>query len=192
MSTQVSSMLANTSEIHRWTRKQYDCMVAAGIFYPDVRVELIDGYIVDMSPQSSVHAVTVQLVEEALRLAFPKGYSVRTQMPLALDDMSEPEPDVAVVPGSPRDYLDDHPTAAVLIVEVARVSLGIDQSLKKSLYARNGIEDYWIVNLDASRVEVYRQPQGDSYRSERRLYRGDTIQPLAQPQYSIPVTELLP
>ena len=132
MSTQVSSMLANTSEVHRWTRKQYDCMVAAGIFYPDVRVELIDGYIVDMSPQSSVHAVTVQLVEEALRLAFPKGYDVRTQMPLALDDMSEPEPDVAVVPGSPRDYLDDHPTTAVLIVEVARVSLGMDHRVLRN------------------------------------------------------------
>jgi Uma2 family endonuclease len=121
------------------------------------------------------------------------GPDVRTQIPLALDDMSEPKPDVAVVPGSPRDYLDDHPTTAVLIVEVARVSLGIDQSLKKSLYARNGIQDYWIVNLDAGCVEVYRQPQGDSYQSEMRLYRGgDTVQPLAQPQYSTPVTELLP
>jgi Uma2 family endonuclease len=116
----------------------------------------------------------------------------RTQMPLALDDMSEPEPDVAVVPGSPRDYLDDHSATAVLIIEMARVSLSIDQGLKKSLYARNGIQDYWIVNLDASCVEMYRQPQGDSYQSEMRLYHGDTVQPLAQPQYSIPVTELLP
>jgi len=188
----MSAQPANVKEVHRWTRQQYDQMVTAGVFQPEERVELIDGYIVDMTPQSSIHATTVSLVEEALRLAFPHGYCIRVQMPLAIDDMSEPEPDVAVVPGNPRDYRDAHPATAVLVVEVASGSLKRDQGLKKALYARNGIQEYWVVNLDADCVEVYQGPQGDDYQIQMKLSRGENVRPVARPEHSIPVIDLLP
>jgi len=93
-------------------------MIEAGIFGPEERVELIEGEIVEMSPEDPAHSVGIQLAAEALRLAFGTGFHIRVQLPMALDD-SEPEPDVAVVRGSIRDFRDSHPSTAVLIVEVA-------------------------------------------------------------------------
>ncbi len=83
-------------------------------------------------------------------------YTVRNQMPLALDENSEPEPDVAVVPGKARDYTQAHPTTAVLVVEVADATLRLDRKTKQAVYARNGIAEYWIVNLKDNSLEVYR------------------------------------
>jgi Uma2 family endonuclease len=112
------------------------------VFAPDMLVLLIDGEILEMTPQSRAHAVATRAVEEALRAAFPTGYNIQVQMPLALDPAAEPEPDVAVVPGSFRDYLDAHPEHAVLIVEVADTSLEFDRTRKADLYARGRIPEY--------------------------------------------------
>lgn len=185
-------MSASVTQVHRWTRQQYENMVTSGIFHPEERLELIDGYIIDMAPQSSFHAATVQLAENALRSAFGTAYTVRVQMPLALDDNSEPEPDIAVVVGGPRDYLQEHPSTAVLIVEVADASLVHDRGAKKALYARNGIQEYWIVNLKDGVLEVCRAPEQAAYRSQIVLHRGDSLQPAACPDHSIAVAELLP
>lgn len=190
----MSAVRTNLVEVHRWDRHQYDQMVELGVFDSGSPVELIDGYIIDMAPQSSFHAAAVRLVEEALRVVFSVAYDVRVQLPLALDNASEPEPDVAVVSGGPRDYIEHHPSNAVLVVEVAGSSLQRDQSLKQSVYARNGIQEYWIVNLEAACLDVYRQPQDDTdtYKQQLSLRSGDSITPLAQPDCSIPVADLLP
>lgn len=178
--------------IHRWTRQQYEDMVLQDIFQPGERVELIDGLIIDMSPQKSFHAVAIRLVEEALRSAFATGHDVRVQMPLALDDTSEPEPDVAVVPGKVRDYTHAHPTTAVLVVEVADATLRLDRNTKQAVYARNGIVEYWIVNLKNNSLEVYREHQADHYRFQAILHSSDTVQPLVRPDHAIAVADLLP
>ncbi len=178
--------------VHRWTRQQYENMALHDIFQPEERVELLDGVIVDMSPQKSFHAVATRLVEEALRAAFPSGHDVRVQMPLALDDSSEPEPDVAVVPGKARDYTLAHPTTAVLVVEVADTSLALDRKTKHAVYARNGIAEYWVVNLQDHCLEVYRGPQGNQYQSRTVLRHGETVAPLASPERIIAVADLLP
>lgn len=178
--------------VHHWTRQQYDDMVLHGIFQPEERVELIEGVIVDMSPQKSFHAVATRLVEEALRVAFAKGHDVRVQMPLALDDQSEPEPDIAVVPGQARDYTHAHPTTAVLVVEVADTTLRLDRKTKQALYARNGVAEYWIVNLQDHCLEVYRHPQDDQYQSQTVLQPGETLSPLTRPDQRISVADLLP
>src|SRR5262245_14333663 len=102
-------------------------MGEAGVFQPGERVELIDGEILEMAPQKSRHAAAVTLVGDALRIAYGSGFHLRIQLPLALDPYSEPEPDVAVIVGSPRDYRDSHPTSAVLVVEVADTSLEHDR-----------------------------------------------------------------
>ncbi len=185
-------MAAILAPVHRWTRRQYETMVLQNIFQPGERVELIDGVIVDMSPQKSFHSVATRLVEDALRIAFATRHDVRVQMPLALDDASEPEPDVAVVPGKARDYTQAHPTTAVLVVEVADATLRLDRKTKQAVYARNGIAEYWIVNLKDNCLEVYRDPQGDQYCSQMILRCGDTVSPLARPAHAIAVADLLP
>lgn len=178
--------------VHRWTRQQYENMALLDFFEPEARVELLDGVIIDMSPQKSFHATALYLVEEALRDVFKGGYIVRNQMPLALDDQSEPEPDIAVVPGKARDYTQAHPTTAVLVVEVADATLRLDRKTKQAVYARNGIAEYWIVNLKDNHLEVYRDPQGDQYRLQMTLQPGETVAPLAQPDQMIAVADLLP
>ena len=191
----MSSTSASLAEMHRWDREHYEQMVELGVFDSEPRVELIEGYIIDMAPQSSTHAAVVHLVTEALDRVFGQSYySIRVQAPLALDDESEPEPDIAVVSGGPRDYVDHHPSSAVLVVEVAGTSLQRDQSLKKSLYARNKIQEYWIINLDATCLEIYRQPQhkNNTYQEQLTLQAGDSISPVAQPECSIPIVDLLP
>jgi len=187
-----------TVEIRRFTRVEYQ-RLAETIFQPDERLELIDGLLVLREPQDTRHAVGTQLALRALDRAFGVGWNVRPGLPVGLDDMSEPEPDAAVVPGDPRDYLDAHPERPVLIVEVAWSRLVFDRRHKASLYARAGIADYWIVNLVDRVVEVHREPVADaaapygfSYRSITRLAPPATVTPLAAPSAAIPVADLLP
>lgn len=177
---------------HQWTREEYDRMIAAGVFHPEARLELIDGEIINMTPQGSLHVTAVRLAEERLRLAFPQGHDIRVQMPLALDTNSEPEPDIAVVTGTLLDYRDSHPSTAILIIEVADTTLSFDQQQKKKLYARTGIQDYWIINLIDQQLEVYRDPKGDEYMQIKTLQSGETITPLSSPQSNIAISELLP
>jgi Uma2 family endonuclease len=167
-------------------------MIAAGVFHPEARLELIDGDIINMTPQGSLHVTAVRLTEERLRLAFPKGYDIRVQMPLALDANSEPEPDIAVVTGNLLDYRDAHPNTAALIVEVADTTLPFDRHQKKRLYARNGIKDYWILNLIDQQLEVYRNPEEDDYKQILTLRSEESVAPLAAPESNIAIEDLLP
>ena len=180
----------------RWTRAEYEQLIEAGIFRSDEHLELLDGEILAMTPQKSNHAATVFMVEDALRGAFGPGFAVRCQGPLALDPLSEPEPDLAVVVGSHRDFLAGHPQTAALIVEVADTSLRVDRQMKGPLYARAGISDYWIVNLQDGILEVYREPvqtsAGWGYRLVQSLRRTDVVAPLAKPEGILGVADLLP
>jgi Uma2 family endonuclease len=178
-------------EPHRWTREQYERMAAEGYFHPDARVELIEGIVYDMAPQGSQHITALHLLGDVLRRIFPESY-VRFQGPLALGDFSAPEPDLAVVPGSTRDYADAHPTTALLVVEVSNSSLLHDRRLKLPLYARYGIPECWVLNLREESLEVYREPSDGLYRTRVSLVEGDTVSPLAQPEAVIQVSELIP
>jgi Uma2 family endonuclease len=183
----------------RWARVEYERLVDLAVFQPGDRVELIGGQLVVQEPQGSPHAVAAGLAEDALRAAFGSGWVVRVQMPVALDDESEPEPDVAVCAGRPRDYLAGHPTRPVLVVEVAEASLAFDREHKGSLYARAGVPDYWIVNLVDRVLEVYRDPTSSAgapygwhFSTRLRLRAADVVQPLAARQFHIPIADLLP
>jgi Uma2 family endonuclease len=181
------------------TRVRYDRLVDVGILGPDDRVELLDGLLIAREPQGRRHAAVVVLVRGALEKAFGAAYHVREEKPIALDEQSEPEPDIVVVPGGPRDYLDAHPSRPVLVVEVADTSLALDRLRKGRLYARAGIADYWIVNLTDEVLEVYREPvrapsgHGDwKYDSVCLLRRNAVVTPLASPRARIRVAALLP
>ena len=122
------SMSTPSIKTRRWSRVEYERLIEKGIFLPDDRIELLAGELVVREPQGTPHAVGIRLVEEALRCAFGPGWEVRGQLPVALDEESEPEPDVSVVPGEPRDYLADHPSRPVLVVEVAESSVALDRA----------------------------------------------------------------
>jgi len=177
---------------YRWSRAAYDRAVHAGVFGPDDRIELIDGEIVGMTPQGSRHAAAIIMAAKVIEHAFGVGCHVRPQTPLAVGPDSEPEPDIAVVEGAPGDYLDAHPTTALLVVEVSDDSLRRDRTVKQQLYARYGIPEYWIVALPDDRLEVHREPATDGYRSIAIYHRGDNVAPLARPRAAVAAGDLLP
>ena len=182
-----------------WTRFEYDRLVEAEILGPEDRIELLGGAMIVKEPQYSPHATAISLVHRVLTAALGPGWHARVQMPVALDDESEPEPDICVVPGDPRDYRDAHPARPVLIVEVALSRLRFDREHKGSLYARARIADYWIVNIPDRRLEVYREPAPDAaapfgWRYGRAVALGpkERIAPLDLPTALVTVADLLP
>lgn len=177
---------------HHWSRAEYDHMIAAGVFHSEVRLELIDGEIINVTLQGSLHATAVQLAADILRQTFSEKFTIRVQLPIALEDSSEPEPDIAVVIGVVRDYRDAHPTSAMLVVEVSDATLSYDRQQKKKLYARTGIPEYWIVNLKDEQVEVFCDPQGEGYAQEIVFQPTQFITLLANPKHNILVADLLP
>src|SRR3989442_1624759 len=146
----------------RFSRAEYERLVDLGVFQPGEPIELIGGELMVAEPQGAAHYTAIRKTAKALEAAFGPGWEVRTQGPIGLDDDSEPEPDVAVVPGSPDDYSRAHPSRPVLTVEVSESSLGIDRQHKGSLYARAGLADYWVLNLVDHVLEVYREPVADA------------------------------
>jgi Uma2 family endonuclease len=145
--------------ILRLSIEQYHAIIQAGILTDDDSVELLEGWLVFKMPKNPPHRVTTRLVRTALENILPSGWYVDSQEPITLSN-SEPEPDIVVVRGDTRQYLDRHPGAEdiALIIEVSDTTLQRDRTVKKRIYARAGISLYWIVNLVEEQVEVYSQP----------------------------------
>ena len=156
-----------TEPVWRLSVEQYHQMIRLGILSDDDPVELLDGWLVYKMPKNPPHRATTKLTRNALEAVIPEGWYVDTQEPITLAD-SEPEPDVVVVRGNTRDYLDRHPGAAdiALIIEVADSTLDREcpgdtlreRISKQRLYARAGIPIYWIINLPEKQIEVYTEP----------------------------------
>ena len=183
----------------RWTRYEYARLIDHGVLDEDEPIELLDGLLLVKEPQHSPHRTAVLLVAKALEWAFGEGWFVQTQSPIILDDRSEPEPDVCVVRGSPRDYVDAHPRRPALIVEVAQSGLRRARGRKAVAYARARIADYWIVNLVDRVLEVHREPARPgpalrrwAYAAIESLGANAVITPLAAPLATIRVADLLP
>jgi len=182
----------------RWSLEEYYQMGDMG-FFNDERVELIDGEIIKMPPQKDLHAISIALTLKIFFRAIPDGYWVRCQLPLHLSERSEPEPDLSIVSGNPRDYVGKgHPQTALLVIEISETTLRFDRGSKASFYASAAIQDYWIVNLIDRCVEVYRSPVADSsaqfgfrYAEKLTFSTGQTIKPLAMAM-EVPVADLLP
>jgi Uma2 family endonuclease len=185
-------------QVHVWTRQEYHRLAELG-FFGGRRVELVEGQVIDMAAMKSPHAAAIDLVDAALQAILGAGYYIRQQKPFVISNISEPEPDIAVVPGTIRDYAEAHPTEAALLVEVADTSVSYDRTVKGSLYAKAGIADYWIVNLVKRQLEVYRQPVADEeatygwqYGEMATYLPGQAVAPLARPDQSVRVEDLLP
>jgi Uma2 family endonuclease len=174
-------------------------MAEAGDF-DDKRVELLEGEILEMPPQSNRHAWLIDAASKALESNLGPDYWVRIQMPLDLSPISVPNPDLAVVPGSRPSWWDkDNPSTALLIVEISDSTIGIDRRRKGSIYASSGISDYWVLNLNHKKLEVYRDPKPDDdeelgfrFMKLLTLDYGQTVDVLGVPGVTINVSDLLP
>lgn len=196
-SHQIELEIAAFPRPHRFTLEEYHRIAEAGLFHGK-RVELLEGNIIDMAPQGSDHYQTIERVADVLANVFGSGFWIRRQGPLRLNDASEPEPDISVVTGKMADYR-DHPTTALLVVEVSESTLQFDRSEKAGFYARSGLADYWIVNLVEKQLEVYREPTADSAVASGYKYRDVSIKKAAEfilalgdPQKKVSVADLLP
>ena len=146
----------------------------------------------EMSPQSAAHATAIQRLARILGAACASDCHIRVQLPIALSDDSEPEPDVAVVTGTIEDYEEQHPSTAVLIGEVADSTLRFDQTRKSAMYAAVGIPEYWVLNLVDRTLDLYREPHASGYAALQRLGPEDFASPLAAPSTRLRVSDLLP
>lgn len=192
------SFSSESVKSYHWTREQFYQMGEAGLFQGQ-QVELIEGEILLMPAMGPLHRGMVTIIGDLLRTLFGDGYFVSSQGPFEAGRQSDPEPDIAIIRGNPRDYLLVHPSSSALIVEVSHTTLSHDRNLKSSLYAWSGVSDYWIVNLKSRQVEVHRQPIEEAGQpfgfgyAEIVTYRtGESIRLLEKPDISIPVVSLLP
>ncbi len=150
---------------HRLTVDDYGRMGEAGVFAPDARVELIDGEVIDMAPIGTRHAAAVTRLDRLLQRAVGDQAIVRSQNPLRLGDRSEPEPDLLLLVPRTDFYASGHPVAGdvLLLIEVADSSVRYDREIKLPLYARHGIAEVWLVDLEAGMLRFFRGPQGERY-----------------------------
>ena len=170
-------------------RAEYDALVAAGSF-ADERIELLYGALIAMSPQYPRHSAAVTTLSDLLTRALHGRAIVRVQMPLALSDDSEPEPDLAVVPLG--DYDLAHPTTAHLVIEVAESTLRKDRALKARLHASTGVAEYWVVNLVDDVIETFHDADGSAYTRTLTYGRGDVVRPSAFPDVELEIARILP
>ena len=187
---------ANDPTLRRWSKSEYHEMAELGWFRGQ-RAELIDGEIVVLSPQKFEYGQVADRASEKMRELFGTGYWVRMQLPLDLGPNSEPEPDISVVRGTREGYR-DHPTEAVLVIEVSDTTLTFDRGDKASQYAASGVQDYWVLDLVHRQLHVYRNPvpderqvHGFAYRSFQTLQGNESIAPLSLPGQQVSVSEFL-
>lgn len=184
-------------QTYLWTCEQFHALGEEG-FFDGQRAILMEGEIIAMPPMKAPHQTAVSLAAEAARTAFGTGFFVREQGPFDIGEATDPEPDVAVVAGTIRDFATGHPSHSALIIEVSDATLAYDRLQKASLYAKAGVADYWIVNVKARQIEVHRQPVEDAAQPFGFGYADVTVhgaeavvQPLAAPR-PVAVAALLP
>ncbi|MFN4073331.1 MAG: Uma2 family endonuclease [Thermus sp.] len=174
---------------HRISLEEFHRMVEAGVFPEDLRLELVEGELLEMSPIGPKHAFVVRRLTTLLApLALEKKALLSVQNPLVVGE-SQLYPDVVLLrPFS--DGPDRHPQGqdALLVVEVADTSLRHDLGVKVPLYAKGGVPELWVVDLEGRRVLVHREPQGEAYREVPTLHPGDTLVHMG---VEIPVEEIL-
>jgi Uma2 family endonuclease len=178
---------------HRFSVKEYYRMAETGVLRPDARVELLNGEIIDSSSVTPLHASTKRWLSNHFIQIANERFIVGVSSPLHLDDHSEPEPDVMLLKPASDDYTSRHPQPddVFLLIEVSDTTLDYDHEEKLPAYGRAGVAEVWIVNLNETTIEVYREPHFTGYGSKTILRAGDTIAPLAFPDAAVDVAKLL-
>ncbi len=189
----VSSANGNDSNLYRLRVEDYDKMIEQGIFDEDERIELWDGVLIKMSPKGIKHRNSTYLTSTFFQERFGRNVITQSQDPIRLNDFSEPEPDVVLAQAPLSKYALTHPTPEdiYLVVEVAESSIDYDRR-KAFKYARNGIPQYLILNLNTNEIEDYREPSADGYRSKKTYTENETFNLVAFPDVEIKVSDLMP
>lgn len=172
-----------------FSTEQYSKLIDLGIF-ADRRVQLLEGELIEMPSIDPPHRTAIVKTEAVIRRTFP-NHLVTSQLPLRILD-SEPEPAVAVLAGSIDDYLDAHPSTAVMAIEIPQATRNAYQTRKLRIYASGDIAEYWILNLKARQLEVLTVPVAGVYTEKRVLGETDFVTPLAAPKTKIVVSDMLP
>lgn len=177
----------------RFTVDEYHRMSEVGVLAPEERVELLDGEVVKMGPIGAPHAGCVRRLDRLFQQRFGDVALVSVQTPTVADEYSEPEPDLMLLRQREEFYSAFHPKPEdiLLLIEVADSSLAKDRRVKMPLYARDGVEEAWIVDLVHQRLLVYRVPEPTGYAVLPTLSRGESISPLAFPDRQVAVVEIL-
>ena len=178
---------------NRISVQEYYRIAETGVLASDARVELLDGQIVDMSPIGPFHGSVTKFLNQFFADVARRRWIMAIQDPAQLDDFSEPQPDLMLLKPSADYYRKRHPQPedVFLLVEISDTSLEKDQKVKLPAYARAGIAEVWIVNLNEQTIEVYRQPHFAGYGSKVILSAGDKASPQAFPDVLLDVAELL-
>lgn len=179
--------------VHRLRVEDYEKMIEYGIFDEDDKIELWEGVLVEMSPKNVNHSTAMTLATDYFYENLRKRGVIRVQDPIRLDDYSEPEPDLVLVNLPVSNYALGHPTPAdvLLILEIADSTVKRDREKAKN-YARNGIVQYLILNLNTREIEDYREPGTDGYRQKRTYKQDEKFSLVVFPEIEIAVAELLP
>jgi len=183
---------------YRWTIPAYRELGKTGLFH-DMKTILIRGEVFAMVLPAPPHNLSLGLVEDWLKTVFANGHHVRNQMAFDVGTESDPGPDLAVVIGNRREYATRQATSAVLVVEISDSTLFMDTTTKAELYATAGVPDYWVIDLNARQLHVFRDPLplpaglgATAYHTRMTLNPTDRVSPLAAPAASILVSDLLP
>ena len=178
---------------HRFTVDEFQRMAEAAVFPEDARVELLDGEIVEMTPIGAAHNGCVGALIHLLRRRLPDSARLWVQSPVQLHEREAPQPDVVVLRPRADAYrtAQPHPADTLLVIEVGDSSVALDRRDKMPRYARAGIPETWLVDLPGNAIEIYREPAGDRYADVRTARRGETIAPLAFPDLTLAVDEIL-
>ena len=161
---------------------EYVALAKLGAFENE-RVELLRGRVVRMAPQGEEHAWVVQTLNSLLVERFGRWAAVRPGLPLEASEDSMPEPDFALAPKSSRPG--PHPQKALLLIEVSHSSLRLDRKVKAPLYAEGGSPEYWIVDVAAGELEVFRKPKGGRWTERFVLTAHDTIRTVSFPEVEV-------
>jgi Uma2 family endonuclease len=169
-------------------RSEYERLVEAGCF-TDERLELVEGELLQMSPHGSEHALAIQVLTRVFTRALADDVWVRVQLPLAVSETSEPEPDLAIVPAG--DYGSAHPQVALLVIEVAKSSTALDLEKKAAIYARADVAEYWVLDLTRQEAVVHRRSLAGRWTQLERFGRESTLTPQRLPQVAVRLADLL-
>ncbi len=163
----VMSAILQHPQRHPVTAEEFLRMDRAGVFAPQVRLELIEGEIVEMAPIGSPHAGRVNTLTRLFVQRAADRAVVSVQGPIVVSERSIPQPDLALLRPRADDYSDSSPTAAetLLAVEVADTTLAFDLGTKVPLYARAGIPEVWVVDVNERAIRVFRDPSASGYRT---------------------------
>jgi Uma2 family endonuclease len=174
----------------KWSLDDYHQMIESGLL-DDRSLELINGEIIEMSPEGVAHSFYCRGTAKYLRSILGDRAEISEAYPITLPDDSEPEPDIAIVRTPDTLYQNRHPFPADIfwLIEIANSTLAKDLGVKKDLYARVGIPEYWVMNLQTLELVIFRDLIANEYRSEICLSSGN-ISPLAFPDLSIEIARL--